>query len=348
MARAEDHEQPRPRVRVSSSGTCRRRKRSECSTSSCPASARCASTAATIRPARSRATSSASRTSTTSGRKASRPPSITGSRASPAASRCCRTGAVKRSDVELLRAARPGRDLRTSIDLRLQYLAYRELKAAVAESGARWGSVVVLDPRTGEVLAMVNQPSYNPNDRSQYRLENYPQPRRHRHLRAGLELQAVRHGGRARERRLQPADADRHRRRDLDQRPRHHGGPPEPRPHQPHDRAREVEQRRRRACRADDGAEGDLRRADALRDRPAHRQRVPRRVGRRARRPEALEHDRPGDAVLRLWSCRHDVAARACLRRDRGRRHAAARLVVRARRSAAGGARDLRRHGCAI
>jgi cell division protein FtsI (penicillin-binding protein 3) len=83
-----------------------------------------------------------------------------------------RRGQVIR-DVELLQAARPGRDLRTSIDLRLQYLAYRELKSAVAESRARWGSVVVLDPRTGEVLAMVNQPSYNPNDREQYRPENY-------------------------------------------------------------------------------------------------------------------------------------------------------------------------------
>ena len=77
-------------------------------------------------------------------------------------------------DVELLRAARPGQDLRTSVDLRLQYLAYRELKSVVGDSGARWGSVVVLDPRTGEVLAMVNQPSQNPNaDRSEYRAENY-------------------------------------------------------------------------------------------------------------------------------------------------------------------------------
>ena len=77
-------------------------------------------------------------------------------------------------DVALLRPARPGRDLRTSIDLRLQYLAYRELKAAVTDSGARAGSVVVLDPRTGEVLAMVNQPSQNPNaDRSQYVPDNY-------------------------------------------------------------------------------------------------------------------------------------------------------------------------------
>ena len=77
------------------------------------------------------------------------------------------------NDVELLRHARPGRDLRTSIDLRLQYLAYRELKAVVDDTGARSGSVVVLDPRTGEVLAMVNQPSYNPNDRSQYVPDNY-------------------------------------------------------------------------------------------------------------------------------------------------------------------------------
>jgi cell division protein FtsI (penicillin-binding protein 3) len=77
------------------------------------------------------------------------------------------------ADVELLSAARQGRDLRTSIDLRLQYLAYRELKAAVTASRARAGSIVILDPRTGEVLAMVNQPSYNPNERSQYRPENY-------------------------------------------------------------------------------------------------------------------------------------------------------------------------------
>src|SRR6185295_7758648 len=76
-------------------------------------------------------------------------------------------------DVELLSQARPGKDLRTSIDLRLQYLAYRELKRAVTESRARSGSVVVLDPNTGEVLAIVNQPSYNPNDRSQYHAEQY-------------------------------------------------------------------------------------------------------------------------------------------------------------------------------
>jgi cell division protein FtsI (penicillin-binding protein 3) len=69
-------------------------------------------------------------------------------------------------DVEQVKAAQPGRTLRTSLDLRVQYVAYRELKAAVTETRARSGSVVVLDPRTGEILAMVNQPSFNPNNRS--------------------------------------------------------------------------------------------------------------------------------------------------------------------------------------
>ena len=59
-----------------------------------------------------------------------------------------------------------GHDIQLSIDLRLQYLAYRELKAAVQAHKADSGAVVVIDAHTGEVLAMVNQPSYNPNDRS--------------------------------------------------------------------------------------------------------------------------------------------------------------------------------------
>src|SRR5262245_40408678 len=70
-------------------------------------------------------------------------------------------------DVDSIRPARPGRDLVLSIDLRIQYLAYRELKSAIRETRARAGSVVVLDVTTGEVLAMVNQPAFNPNDRDQ-------------------------------------------------------------------------------------------------------------------------------------------------------------------------------------
>lgn len=76
-------------------------------------------------------------------------------------------------DVEQIQPARPGRTLATSLDLRLQYLAYRELKAAVAEHGAESGSVVILDPWTGEVLAMVNQPGYNPNNRAQFHADLY-------------------------------------------------------------------------------------------------------------------------------------------------------------------------------
>jgi len=69
--------------------------------------------------------------------------------------------------VESIRPARAGRDLVLSIDLRIQYLAYRELKAAIRDQRARAGSVVMLDVDSGEVLAMVNQPAYNPNDREQ-------------------------------------------------------------------------------------------------------------------------------------------------------------------------------------
>ncbi|GAB1256833.1 peptidoglycan D,D-transpeptidase FtsI family protein [Aurantivibrio plasticivorans] len=70
-------------------------------------------------------------------------------------------------EVRLVEAAKPGNDLQLSIDLRLQYLAYRELKKAVAQHDAVSGSVVMMDSQTGEVLAMVNQPSYNPNNRAQ-------------------------------------------------------------------------------------------------------------------------------------------------------------------------------------
>jgi cell division protein FtsI (penicillin-binding protein 3) len=76
-------------------------------------------------------------------------------------------------NVESIRAPRPGRDLATSIDLRVQYLAYRELKAAMQEYRARAGSVITIDVDTGEVLAMVNQPSYNPNDREQLKAGLY-------------------------------------------------------------------------------------------------------------------------------------------------------------------------------
>lgn len=69
-------------------------------------------------------------------------------------------------NVELLREAQPGRDLTLSIDRRIQYLAYRELLAGLQEHHATSGSMVIIDVPTGEVLAMVNAPSFNPNARS--------------------------------------------------------------------------------------------------------------------------------------------------------------------------------------
>lgn len=69
-------------------------------------------------------------------------------------------------NVELVREAQPGHDLTLSIDRRIQYLAYRELMSAITEHNAQSGSMVILDVTNGEILAMVNQPSFNPNTRS--------------------------------------------------------------------------------------------------------------------------------------------------------------------------------------
>ncbi len=68
-------------------------------------------------------------------------------------------------DLMPVKDATPGRNLDLSIDLRLQFLAYRELKSAISHYQAASGSIVILDVRTGQVLSMVNQPSYNPNNR---------------------------------------------------------------------------------------------------------------------------------------------------------------------------------------
>ncbi|MCA3130912.1 MAG: peptidoglycan D,D-transpeptidase FtsI family protein [Betaproteobacteria bacterium] len=69
-------------------------------------------------------------------------------------------------DVAGIRTPQQGRELALSIDLKLQYLAWRELKAAVAQHQAKAGSIVVLDVRSGEVLALANLPSFNPNNRA--------------------------------------------------------------------------------------------------------------------------------------------------------------------------------------
>lgn len=69
------------------------------------------------------------------------------------------------SDVRNVQNQKPGHDLVLSIDRRIQYLAYRELLKAVKEYKAEYGSAVVLDAKSGEILAIVNAPSFNPNNR---------------------------------------------------------------------------------------------------------------------------------------------------------------------------------------
>jgi cell division protein FtsI (penicillin-binding protein 3) len=68
--------------------------------------------------------------------------------------------------VRTLEEQQPGHDLKLSINRRIQYIAYRELMAGIKENLAESGSAIVVDVRTGEILAMVNQPSFNPNKRT--------------------------------------------------------------------------------------------------------------------------------------------------------------------------------------
>ncbi len=85
-------------------------------------------------------------------------------RGKPGAKRVLRDGHGRIiENVDLVRAAEPGRDLTLTIDRRMQFLAYRELRKALMEHGASSGSIVTLDVTTGEVLAMANLPTFNPN-----------------------------------------------------------------------------------------------------------------------------------------------------------------------------------------
>jgi cell division protein FtsI (penicillin-binding protein 3) len=69
-------------------------------------------------------------------------------------------------DVESIRAGQDGKDLTLSIDSKIQSLAYSALKSAVLQNRAKAGALIALDVRTGEVLALANVPSFNPNNRA--------------------------------------------------------------------------------------------------------------------------------------------------------------------------------------
>ena len=74
-------------------------------------------------------------------------------------------------DVASISAPKPGSDLALSLDSKIQYIAFREIKLAVEQHHAKTGSIVVLDAKSGEVLALANWPSYNPNNRAKVKLE---------------------------------------------------------------------------------------------------------------------------------------------------------------------------------
>lgn len=76
-------------------------------------------------------------------------------------------------DIRLITEPIEGNDLATTIDLRLQYIAYQELKKAVYEHNATSGSIIIVDVESGEILAIANQPYFNPNNRSTMNASDY-------------------------------------------------------------------------------------------------------------------------------------------------------------------------------
>ncbi|MGB9836486.1 MAG: peptidoglycan D,D-transpeptidase FtsI family protein, partial [Candidatus Saccharicenans sp.] len=66
--------------------------------------------------------------------------------------------------IQTVKDTKPGKDLYLTIDSTIQYIAEKELQLAVEKFGANWGTVVILQPQTGEILALANYPNYDPND----------------------------------------------------------------------------------------------------------------------------------------------------------------------------------------
>ena len=97
-------------------------------------------------------------------------------------------------DVTSIRAPKPGSNLMLSIDSKIQYLAYREIKQAVKQHHAQAGSIVVLDAQSGEVLALANWPSFNPNNRAKPNLQVLRNHASDRSIRTGFHTQAIHRG----------------------------------------------------------------------------------------------------------------------------------------------------------
>ena len=211
---------------------------------------------------------------------------------------------------------RPGRNLVLSVDLRIQYLAYRELKAAIRDQRAKSGSVIVLDVATGEVLAMVNQPAYNPNDRDQIKAKTY------RNRASPTSSSRARRSSRS----WSPPVSPR-----AFQRPQHHRHQPRyikvgaKLLEDPHNLgavasrpSRQELQRRHDQGGAVARARADVRHADRARLRPGDHQRLSGRVGRAAASLLALASGGHLVDVARLRPVDHAAAARARVR-HRGR-----------------------------
>ena len=228
-------------------------------------------------------------------------------------------------NVEEIRAMRAGRNLVLSIDLRIQYLAYRELKAAIRDQRAKSGSVIVLDVATGEVLAMVNQPAYNPNDRDQIKAKTYRNRAVTDIVEPGSSIKpfvvaAGLASGRFNDRSV------------IDTNPGYIKvgaklleDPPQPRCDQSRDLPRGELQRLPDQGGAGARAGADVRHADRARLRPGDHQRVSRRVRRPAASLLALAAGRHLLDVARLRPVDHAAAARACVRHRGGARRLAAR-----------------------
>ena len=92
------------------------------------------------------------------------------------------------SDVE--KQPEPGEGLVLTIDKNIQYIAEKELDQAIHDTQAIAGTVIVENPHTGEILALANWPTFNPNQRKQITPGSLDQPRRELRLRARIDVQA--------------------------------------------------------------------------------------------------------------------------------------------------------------